>query len=87
MHEKVSFNKLVMISVINQHYICPMPNYVKFYFCIPKRDIKEKSKEFLESYKVEETLKKFCRFLPVPIYFEKVEDKKSDDKNNEDYNY
>jgi molecular chaperone HtpG len=34
--------------------------------------INEESKDFLEAHKVEETLQKFCRFLPVPIYFENV---------------
>ncbi len=38
--------------------------------------INEESTEFLEAYKVEATLQKFCRFLPVPIYFKNVEDKK-----------
>jgi molecular chaperone HtpG len=38
--------------------------------------INDESIEFLESYKVEATLQKFCRFLPVPIYFKNVEDKK-----------
>jgi len=38
--------------------------------------INEESKEFLESYRVEAMLQKFCRFLPVPIYFSNVADKK-----------
>jgi molecular chaperone HtpG len=32
--------------------------------------INEESTEFLETDKVEAVLKKFCRFLPVPIFFE-----------------
>ena len=28
------------------------------------------SKEFLEAHKVQETLDKFCKFLPIPIFFE-----------------
>ncbi len=32
--------------------------------------LNEESKEFLESYRVSTVLEKFCRFLPVPIYFE-----------------
>ena len=31
--------------------------------------INEESQDFLEAHKVEATLQKFCRFLPVPIYF------------------
>lgn len=36
--------------------------------------INEESKEFLESHRVEAMLQKFCRFLPVPIYFENAAD-------------
>jgi molecular chaperone HtpG len=32
--------------------------------------INEDSKEFLESARIKNILEKFCRFLPVPIYFE-----------------
>lgn len=32
--------------------------------------INEESKEFLESNRIKSILEKFCRFLPVPIYFE-----------------
>ncbi len=31
--------------------------------------INEESKEFLEAYKLKEILNKFCKFLPIPIYF------------------
>ena len=31
--------------------------------------INEESKEFLEAYKVKEVLNKFCKFLPIAIYF------------------
>lgn len=31
--------------------------------------INEESKDFLDAYKVKSTLDKFCKFLPVPIYF------------------
>src|SRR6218665_3380691 len=31
--------------------------------------INEESKEFLETYRVKSVLEKFCKFLPVPIYF------------------
>lgn len=32
--------------------------------------VNEESKEFLEAHRIQDILKKFCRFLPVPIYFE-----------------
>lgn len=32
--------------------------------------LNEESKEFLDSYRVKSILEKFCRFLPVPIFFE-----------------
>ena len=32
--------------------------------------VNEESKEFLEAQRLKDILKKFCRFLPVPIYFE-----------------
>lgn len=32
--------------------------------------LNEESKEFLESGRIQSILEKFCRFLPVPIYFE-----------------
>jgi molecular chaperone HtpG len=31
--------------------------------------INEESKEFLEAHKIREVLNKFCKFLPIPIYF------------------
>ncbi len=36
--------------------------------------INEESKEFLDAYKIKSTLEKFCKFLPVPIYFKDVND-------------
>lgn len=36
--------------------------------------INDESKEFLGSHRVEAMLQKFCRFLPVPIYFHNTED-------------
>ncbi len=49
--------------------------------------INEESKEFLEPYRVKSILEKFCKFLPVPIFFvdenEKKEDKKDDEKDGE----
>ncbi|MEI6455319.1 MAG: molecular chaperone HtpG [bacterium] len=50
--------------------------------------IAEDSKEFLEEYKILEILKKYCKFLPVPIRFgnekvwEKVEGEKDKDGND-----
>ncbi len=42
--------------------------------------INEESKEFLEAFKVKGVLEKFCKFLPIPIYFKDVaEEVKADD--------
>jgi molecular chaperone HtpG len=32
--------------------------------------VNEESREFLEAHRLKDILKKFCRFLPIPIYFE-----------------
>jgi molecular chaperone HtpG len=49
--------------------------------------INEESKEFLDAYKIKSTLEKFCKFLPVPIYFHDVnevkEEKEGEDKEVE----
>ncbi len=45
--------------------------------------INEESKEFLDAYRIEAMLQKFCRFLPVPIYFENVNEKKEELKEGE----
>jgi molecular chaperone HtpG len=37
--------------------------------------INDESKEFLDAYKVKSILEKFCKFLPVPIYFIDVNEK------------
>ncbi len=37
--------------------------------------INEESKEFLEAHRIESMLQKFCKFLPVPIYFKHVNEK------------
>jgi molecular chaperone HtpG len=43
--------------------------------------INEDSKDFLEAYKIKSVLEKFCKFLPIPIYFIDVaEEKKKDDE-------
>jgi len=42
--------------------------------------INEESKEFLEAFKVKGVLEKFCKFLPIPIYFkDAAEEVKADD--------
>ncbi len=42
--------------------------------------INEESKEFLEAHKIKAILDKFCKFLPIPIFFTDVaEEKKEDD--------
>ncbi len=46
--------------------------------------INDDSKEFLDGYRIEAMLQKFCRFLPVPIYFENVSEKKEEPKEGEE---
>ncbi len=46
--------------------------------------INEESKEFLEAHRIETILNKFCRFLPVPVYFnDGVEKIKEEGKEEE----
>jgi molecular chaperone HtpG len=45
--------------------------------------INEESKEFLEAHRIEAMLQKFCRFLPVPIYFKDVNEKPAELKEGE----
>lgn len=55
--------------------------------------INEESKEFLESERIRQILEKFCRFLPVPIFFEEKQinnphpawTKKPSELKDEDY--
>ncbi|MBS1948449.1 MAG: molecular chaperone HtpG [Bacteroidetes bacterium] len=42
--------------------------------------INEESKEFLDAYRIKSILEKFCRFLPVPIYFTDVAEEKKDEE-------
>lgn len=42
------------------------------------------SQEFLDPYKVKEILEKFCRFLPIPIYFHDGEVKEKDKDGKEE---
>ncbi len=46
--------------------------------------INEESKEFLEPYRVKSVLEKFCKFLPVPIYFQDVNEKPAEVKEGEE---
>jgi len=46
--------------------------------------INEESKEFLDSYKIKSTLEKFCKFLPVPIFFTDVNETKEQLKEGEE---
>jgi len=41
--------------------------------------INEESKEFLEADRVQSVLNKFCKFLPIPIYFKDVNEEKKED--------
>ena len=45
--------------------------------------INEESKEFLDPYKVKTVLEKFCKFLPVSIYFHDVNEKVEEPKEGE----
>jgi molecular chaperone HtpG len=45
--------------------------------------INEESKEFLDAYRIEGILQKFCRFLPVPIYFKNENEKPVELKEGE----
>lgn len=40
--------------------------------------INEESKEFLEAHRIKGILERFCRFLPVPIYFKDVAEEKKE---------
>ncbi|MEJ7610262.1 MAG: molecular chaperone HtpG [Ferruginibacter sp.] len=46
--------------------------------------INDESKEFLDPYKVKSVLEKFCKFLPVPIYFHDVNKKPGELKEGEE---
>jgi molecular chaperone HtpG len=46
--------------------------------------INEESKEFLEAYRIENILQKFCKFLPVPIYFKDANVKPAEVKEGEE---
>lgn len=42
--------------------------------------LNEESREFLESFRVNAVLEKFCRFLPVPIFFKSKDSKEEEEK-------
>lgn len=44
--------------------------------------INEESAEFLDAIRIENILRRFCRFLPVPIFFVQKEEKKEEPINN-----
>lgn len=46
--------------------------------------INEESKEFLESYKLKEILNKFCKFLPIPIYFKDANEEVKEEEKQEE---
>jgi molecular chaperone HtpG len=46
--------------------------------------LNDESKEFLEEYRVKEVLEKFCKFLPVPIYFHVAGEKPAEVKEGEE---
>jgi molecular chaperone HtpG len=46
--------------------------------------INEESKEFLEAHRVKSVLDKFCKFLPVPIYFKDLNEAAEEVKEGED---
>lgn len=48
--------------------------------------INEESKEFLEAHKIREVLNKFCKFLPIPIYFNDVAEEKKEDAEEKSIN-
>ncbi len=46
--------------------------------------INEESKEFLESGRIKSILERFCKFLPIPIFFSETDDQKEAEKKDED---
>ena len=46
--------------------------------------INDESKEFLDAYKIKSVLEKFCKFLPVPIYFKDANEKAEELKEGEE---
>jgi molecular chaperone HtpG len=48
--------------------------------------INEESVEFLEAHRIKETLYKFCKYLPIPIYFTDVAEEKKEDTEEKSIN-
>ena len=48
--------------------------------------INEESKEFLEAHRIKSILEKFCKFLPIPIYFTDVAEEKKKDEEDKSIN-
>ena len=48
--------------------------------------INEESKEFLEAHRIKSILEKFCKFLPIPIYFTDVAEEKKKDEEEKSIN-
>lgn len=48
--------------------------------------INEESVEFLQAHKINETLNKFCKYLPIPIYFTDVAEEKKEDAEEKSIN-
>lgn len=48
--------------------------------------INEDSKEFLEAGRIKSILEKFCKFLPIPIYFSDVAEEKKKDEEEKSVN-
>ncbi|MEP6712075.1 MAG: molecular chaperone HtpG [Ferruginibacter sp.] len=46
--------------------------------------INDESKEFLDAYKIKAVLEKFCKFLPVPIYFKDLNETAAEVKEGEE---
>lgn len=46
--------------------------------------INEESKEFLEAGRIKSILDRFCKFLPIPIFFSETDDKKEAEKKDDD---
>lgn len=45
--------------------------------------VEKDSEEFLDAYRIKGILEKFCKFLPVPIFFEDVNEEKKEKKKDE----
>ena len=48
--------------------------------------LNEESKEFLEAHRVKAVLDKFCKFLPIPIYFTDVAEEKTENAEEKSIN-